>query len=114
LAERYGADRLDAACRRALDFDLLDVYRIQHILEQGLEWGGTPKIKLTADSLRSGRRQGAMPAARRYARAELRVLDCALASASVLIMGSWRSPPLSNETLKNVDHCQGGGKLLET
>ena len=37
LAERYGADRLDAACRRALDFDLLDVHRLQRILEQGLE-----------------------------------------------------------------------------
>jgi transposase len=37
LAERYGAARLDAACRRALDFDLLDVHRLQHILEQGLE-----------------------------------------------------------------------------
>ena len=37
LAERYGADRLDAACRRALDFDLQDVYRVQRILEQGLE-----------------------------------------------------------------------------
>ena len=37
LAQRYGADRLDAACRRALDFDLLDVYRVQRILEQGLE-----------------------------------------------------------------------------
>jgi hypothetical protein len=35
LAERYGAARLDAAC--ALDFDLLDVYRLQRILEQGLE-----------------------------------------------------------------------------
>src|SRR5260370_20807052 len=37
LAERYGPARLDAACRRALDFDLLDVYRLQRILEQGLE-----------------------------------------------------------------------------
>jgi transposase len=37
LAERYGAARLEAACRRALDFDLLDVHRLQHILEQGLE-----------------------------------------------------------------------------
>jgi transposase len=37
LAERYGAARLDAACRRALDFDLLDVHRLQRILEQGLE-----------------------------------------------------------------------------
>ena len=37
MAERYGAARLDAACRRALDFELLDVYRLQRILEQGLE-----------------------------------------------------------------------------
>ena len=37
LAERYGAVRLEAACRRALEFDLLDVYRVQRILEQGLE-----------------------------------------------------------------------------
>ena len=37
LGERYGAARLDADCRRALDFDLLDVHRLQRILEQGLE-----------------------------------------------------------------------------
>ena len=43
LAERYGAARLDAACRRALDFDLLDVYRIQRILEQGLESQSEPQ-----------------------------------------------------------------------
>ncbi len=37
LAQRYGADRLDAACRRALRFELLDVYGVERILEQGLE-----------------------------------------------------------------------------
>jgi hypothetical protein len=37
LAERYGAARLEAACRRALEFDFVDVYRVQPILEQGLE-----------------------------------------------------------------------------
>jgi transposase len=37
LGQRYGVARLDAACRRALDFELLDVHRLQHILEQGLE-----------------------------------------------------------------------------
>jgi hypothetical protein len=42
LAERYGAARLDAACRRALDFDLQDVYRVQRILEQGLECQSKP------------------------------------------------------------------------
>ena len=43
LAERYGAARLEAACRRALDFDLLDVHRLQHILEQGLESQTEPR-----------------------------------------------------------------------
>ena len=42
LADRYGADRLNAACRRALDFDLVDVHRVQRILEQGLESDATP------------------------------------------------------------------------
>src|ERR1051326_7586966 len=37
LADRYGADRLEAACRRALDFALIDVHRVQRMLEQGLE-----------------------------------------------------------------------------
>lgn len=37
LAERYGSARLEAACQRALEFDLQDVYRVQRILEQGLE-----------------------------------------------------------------------------
>ena len=43
LAERYGATRLDAACRRALEFDLQDVYRVQRILEQGLESQSEPQ-----------------------------------------------------------------------
>jgi hypothetical protein len=43
LAERYGGDRLDAACRRSLDFELVDVHRVQRILEQGLESDTTPK-----------------------------------------------------------------------
>lgn len=37
LAERYGGVRLNAACRRALEFELVDVHRVQRILEQGLE-----------------------------------------------------------------------------
>src|SRR5262250_820641 len=43
-------------------------------------------------SLRSDCRQGSRPAARRSARASLRVLDCILAAASVLPGGSGRSP----------------------
>jgi transposase len=37
LAERYGGVRVNAACRRALEFELLDVHRVQRILEHGLE-----------------------------------------------------------------------------
>jgi len=37
LAERYGAERTDAACARALGFDLIDVYRLGRILELALE-----------------------------------------------------------------------------
>jgi hypothetical protein len=43
LAERYGAARLDAASRRALDFDVLDVNRLQRILERGLESQSEPQ-----------------------------------------------------------------------
>ncbi len=37
LAERYGDARLEAACARALRFDLVDVYRLERILQQALE-----------------------------------------------------------------------------
>lgn len=43
LAERYGGDRLNAACRRALDFQLVDVHRVQRILEQQLESQAEPQ-----------------------------------------------------------------------
>lgn len=43
LAERYGAARLDAACQRALRFELLDVYGVERILQQGLENDPTPQ-----------------------------------------------------------------------
>jgi transposase len=37
LAERYGSQRTDAACRRALSFDLIDVCRLERILMLALE-----------------------------------------------------------------------------
>jgi hypothetical protein len=37
LAERYGAARLNAACARALAFELLDVRRVETILRTALE-----------------------------------------------------------------------------
>ncbi len=46
LGERYTAQRLDAACRRALDVDLIDVRRVERILVQALEEESTPKLPL--------------------------------------------------------------------
>lgn len=37
LADKYGDARVDAACRRALDYDLINVRRVQSILERSLE-----------------------------------------------------------------------------
>ena len=37
LGERYTSERLDAACRRALEVDLIDVNRVERILLQALE-----------------------------------------------------------------------------
>jgi len=37
LAERYGSQRIDGACRRALSFDLIDLYRLERILKLALE-----------------------------------------------------------------------------
>ena len=44
LGERYTAKRLDAACRRALDVDLIDVRRVERILVQALEQETTPEL----------------------------------------------------------------------
>lgn len=37
LVDKYGAERTDAACRRALNFDLINVRRVERIITQGLE-----------------------------------------------------------------------------
>jgi hypothetical protein len=42
LAERYSPERLDAACSRALGFDLIDVRRLERILVLALEHEGQP------------------------------------------------------------------------
>ena len=42
LAERYSPDRLDAACRRALEVDLIDVRRVERILVRALDQESTP------------------------------------------------------------------------
>ena len=46
LRERYTAARLDAACRRALAVDLIDVNRVERILVQALEAEAMPQLPL--------------------------------------------------------------------
>ena len=46
LGERYTAKCLDAACRRALDVDLINVRRLERILVQALELEATPQLPL--------------------------------------------------------------------
>ncbi len=46
LGERYTAQRLDAACQRALAVDLIDVRRVERILVQALELETTPQLPL--------------------------------------------------------------------
>ena len=43
LGERYSAERPDAACRRALEVDLIDVRRVERILSEALEQETTPE-----------------------------------------------------------------------
>ena len=43
LGQRYTPQRLDAACRRALAVDLIDVRRVERILVQALELQETPE-----------------------------------------------------------------------
>ncbi len=46
LGERYTAQRLDAACQRALAVGLIDVRRLERILAQALEQETTPQLPL--------------------------------------------------------------------
>ena len=40
LSDKYGAETLDAACRRALGFELINVHRLEQIVLRGLEHTG--------------------------------------------------------------------------
>ena len=42
LGQRYTAERLGAACRRALEVDLIDVRRVERILVEALEQSKQP------------------------------------------------------------------------
>jgi transposase len=57
LAERYTPERLDAACARALGFDLLDVRRLERIVMLALEQEGrpTPPVEERVRAVPAGR-----------------------------------------------------------
>ena len=46
VGERYTPQRLDAACRHALDVDFIDVKRLERILAQALEEETSPQLPL--------------------------------------------------------------------
>ncbi len=52
LAQRYTPDRLNDACRKALDVDLIDVHRVERILVEALEQQDAPPL---ADLIPPGR-----------------------------------------------------------
>jgi hypothetical protein len=43
LSDKYGNGRTDDACGRALGFDLIDVKRVQSIIEKAIEKAAHPK-----------------------------------------------------------------------
>lgn len=51
LADRYGAARVNAACARALGFELLDVGRVETILRAALEREPAPTERGTVVAL---------------------------------------------------------------
>ena len=55
LGERYTAGRLDAACQRALDVDLVDAGRLERILVQALEEETLPTMPLALPTGRFAR-----------------------------------------------------------
>ena len=55
LGERYTPQRLDAACGRALDVDLIEVKRLERILVQALEEETTPQLPLSMPTGRFAR-----------------------------------------------------------
>jgi hypothetical protein len=48
LGEKYTPSRLNAACRRALDVDLIDVRRLERILVEALEEETVPATTVAA------------------------------------------------------------------
>lgn len=52
MGNKYGAERVDGACRRALSFDLMHVGRVENIIRQSLEREAKPAPDSKAKQLR--------------------------------------------------------------
>ena len=57
LAQRYGQKRIEQACQRALDFDLIDVTRVERMV-----------LQVLAHEEKSGPRQISLPLSARFQR----------------------------------------------
>jgi len=57
LAQRYGRQRVEEACQRALDFDLIDVTRVERMV-----------LQVLAHEEKSGPRQISLPLSARFQR----------------------------------------------
>ena len=68
MGQRYTPERLDAACRRALDVDLIDVRRVERILVQALEEEAVPQLPLPIPAGRFARPGSVFAHARRRSR----------------------------------------------
>ena len=66
LGERYTAKRLDAACRRALDVDLIDVRRVERILVHAAEEEVMPQLPLPIPAGRFARPGNAFAQTNQY------------------------------------------------
>jgi len=53
LEKKYGATRLNKACKRALSFGMCSYRRIHNILKQGLEEDSQPQLELHTQPLRA-------------------------------------------------------------
>ena len=68
MGQRYTPERLDAACRRALDVDLIDVRRVERFLVQALEEEAVPQLPLPIPAGRFARPGSVFAHARRRSR----------------------------------------------
>jgi hypothetical protein len=55
LADKYGAERVNAACERAVAYDLLNVRRLESMLTRGLDQQAVEPVSTAASAPPPGR-----------------------------------------------------------